>query len=177
MTPLPDSLDAICQVLTGGDFAIDGLDHPELGNCLLAETPHALVLCVESTWDTLGDTVAEAQAVLTHLAERNPSPRSWDLYLVVAIPQAASQTEDLLREQIEHDTRYARKFVLTGDATHTDAVTRALRPLLPLRISSNVTLSDPLDALRTELLGDGIEADLVDQALASYRDAGEIAIA
>jgi hypothetical protein len=176
MIRLADQLEPLARVLRAGDFAVDEVTFAELGACLLAETPHALVLCVVGDWETLPATIEEAQATLTNLAAQHPSPRSWDLYVVVSIGRSADEAEEILRERIEHDTRFARKFVLAGHVADDAAVERALRPLLPLRSAASVHLADPLDAVRTELLGAGVDSDVVDHALTSFRASGEIDI-
>jgi hypothetical protein len=174
---LADTLEPLAGVLRRGDFDVDAVQLDDLGSCLLAETPHALVLCVASEWETLTATVEEAQAALTNLAARHPSPRSWDLYVALCIERAADEAQEVLRERIEHDTRYARKFVLAGHAADDIAIGRALRPLLPLRETANVRLADPLDAVHTELVNADVDVDVVERAIASFRATGEIEIA
>ncbi len=174
MIRLVDELDPIGRVLMEGGYVVDALEIKDLGACLLAETPHALVLCVVGQWETLSNTVEDAQAELTNLSAQSPSPRSWDLYIVVRVEQDADQAHELDRERIEHDTRYARKFVLAGPETDATAIMRALCPLLPLRSTPNVSQVDPLDALRDSLLEQQVEPSLVEAALASFRRTGEI---
>jgi hypothetical protein len=177
MNQLSDTLESVARVLSRGRFDVDRLDLRGLGTCLLAETPHALVLCLVGDWDTLAATVDEAQAILTNLAAQHPSPRSWDLYLVVCVQRTANEAQELLREDLEHDTRYARKFVLAGRPAEDAAVERALRPLLPLRQAPSMELTDPLESVRSELLAHGADPDLVDKAMKSYRATGDIKIA
>lgn len=176
MIRLVDELDPLAGVLEQGGYEVDGLEISGLGSCLLAETPHALVLCVISDWQALTSTVEDAQAELTNLAAQHPSARSWDLYVVVWIEQDADEAREMLRERVEHDTRYARKFVLAGREADSNAIMRALRPLLPLRSTPNVGGEDQFDLLRAALLAQRVEADLVSAALTSFRDTGEIEI-
>jgi hypothetical protein len=173
---LVDELDPIRRVLMEGDYAVDARNIEDLGACLLAETPHALVLCVVGQWEMLSNTVEDAQAELTNISAEHPSPRSWDLYVVVRVEQGAEQAHELERERIEHDTRYARKFVLAGPQADVTAVRRALCPLLPLRSTPNLGQVEPLDALRDSLLEQQVEPGLVDAALASFRRTGEIEV-
>lgn len=176
MIRLVDELEPIAQVLADGGYDVDGIEIPELGSCLLAETPHALVLCVISDWDRLLGAVEDAQAELTNFAARHPSPRSWDLYVVVWIEQGPDDSHEFHRERVEHDTRYARKFVLAGRDAGADAIGRALRPLLPLRSTPRVSGEDQLDVLRVALLEQQVDSDLVSEALASFRDTGDIEV-
>jgi hypothetical protein len=173
---LADDLEPFARVLREGGFTVDGLKAERLGPSLLAETPHALVLCTRCTWETLHDTVEEGQAQLTHLSARHPSARTWDLYLVVVIAQVADEAHEIQRERVEHDTRYARKFVVAGPTTDDEALRRALRPLLPLRPTESVHLDDPLAAMRHQLLAGGQDAALVDKAVAFFRSNGEIKV-
>jgi hypothetical protein len=173
---LVDELDPVARVLEDGGYVVEALDVADLGTSLLAETPHALVLCVSCTWEALSNTVEEAQAELTNLSAKHPSPRSWDLYVVARIEQDADEAQEIQRERIEHDTRYARKFVLAGRGADADAVLRALRPLLPLRTAPSAKRGDPLDAMRDALLQSQIDPDVVAGALTSFRATGEILI-
>jgi hypothetical protein len=173
---LADDLEPFARVLRTGGFRVDGLEPERLGPSLVAETPHALVLCTRCTWETLEATVDEAQAELTHLSARHPSARSWDLYLVVSIAQSADEAHEIQRERVEHDTRYARKFVVAGPTTDDEALQRALRPLLPLRPTDSVHLDDPLAAMRDQLLAGGQDAEVIERALASFRSDGEVEV-
>jgi hypothetical protein len=169
-------LEPFARVLQEGQYNVDVIECEGLGSCVLAETSEALVLCVLGEWETLEPTVSEAQAELTHVAAREPSPRSWDLYVVVGIPQFADEAHEVRRERIEHDTRYARKFVVAGQWSDGDALRRALRPLLPLRSLASVHLDDPLSTMRAALLARDQDEALVDRALSSYRASGEIEV-
>jgi hypothetical protein len=171
-----DELEPIAQVLMEGGYDVDSLEIPELGSCLLAETPYALVLCIKSDWERLLSDVEDAQAELTNLAAPHPSPRSWDLYVVARIDQYANEAQELHRERVEHDTRFARKFVLVGRDANADSIARALRPLLPLRSTPSINGEDQMAALRVALLDQQIEADLVSAALRSFRETGKIEV-
>jgi hypothetical protein len=169
-------LQPLVRVLQEGRYSVEVLEVEGLGSCVLAETSDALVLCVLGEWETLERTVSEAQAELTHVAAREPSPRSWDLYVVVGIPQFADESHEVRRERIEHDTHYARKFVVAGAWSDGDALRRALRPLLPLRSTASVHLDDPLSTMRAALVARDQDEALVDRALSSYRASGEVEV-
>lgn len=176
MIRLVDELDPVARVLEDGGYIVEALDIDDLGPSLLAETPHALVLCITCTWEALSNTVEEAQAELTNLSARHPSPRSWDLYVVARIEQDPDEGQEIQRERIEHDTRYARKFVLAGGRADAETVMRALRPLLPLQATPSAKRGDPLDAMRDSLLQHDVDPALVASALTSFRETGEISI-
>ena len=157
----------VADALRGAGYDVaerDLADQP----AVLAETPYALVGCVELTgWDGLAERLFDVQAALTHVADEAPSVRSWDLYLVALVTDAASTpAHRAVAERIEADTRYARKFVHI--ALLTDALDRALRPLLPLRPPVAVALSEPLDDLLDELLELHVEQQVAKAAIASF---------
>ncbi|MGH2941271.1 MAG: hypothetical protein ACRDLN_00635 [Solirubrobacteraceae bacterium] len=169
-------LELFVRVLQEGHYNVDLIEFDDLGSCVLAETTQALVLCVVGKWETLERTVSDAQAQLTHVAARAPSPRNWDLYVVVGIPQVADESHEVGLERIEHDTRYARKFVVAGPWGDDDALRRALRPLLPLRSTARVHLDDPLSTMQAALLARDQDQAVVDRALSSYRASDEVEI-
>lgn len=168
----------LASALEAGGYAVQ---RGELAGepALLAETPYALVACMEvETCDGLADRVSDVQAALTQFAAQAPSPRQWDLYLLVhvLVPPTDPVNEALL-ETIEADTRYVRKFVRVAiDLDYSDAVDRALRPLLPLRPAAQFDLSDPLDTLRLELHGLKLSDDLASAALDAFERRGEVSV-
>jgi hypothetical protein len=166
-----DALEPLRAVLHDGGYAVEPQDLPALGLALLAETEHALVLCITAVWDTVEEDLEEAQARLTRLAAIHPSPRSWDLYVVAVI---TDDRDDPRREMLEGDTRYARKLILVGVGQSTTRAERALLSLLPLRPTARFTATDPLAGVRDELLAQGVEADVADTALASFVSAGRV---
>jgi hypothetical protein len=139
---------------------------------VLAESPYALVALIEvPSCANLFEDVGEAQAALTRIGAQAPSARSWDLYLLVHVLAVTNDpAEDLLIEEVEMDTRYARKFVRVAIGADDPDVDRALRPLLPLRQMSQFDLTDPLDALRAELYALDAPKDLVDTAIRSFQN-------
>ncbi len=139
---------------------------------LLAETIFALVMVVELPDEDVDRFVDEAQAHLTQLAATHPSPRRWDLYLVLAVKGDARRYE-AVRERFEHDTRYARKLVVTDDH---ERLGQLLSPLLPLRPLPDIALEEPEAAIRRELEMHGIDGDVVDAALSSFVRTGEVTI-
>src|SRR4051794_23092132 len=53
---------------------------------VLAETPYALVACVEFTeWENLDEHIFDVQGALTQFASSGPSARNWDLYVVALV--------------------------------------------------------------------------------------------
>jgi hypothetical protein len=167
-----DALEDCRAVLVAGEYDVDFSDDEALGPLLLAETLYALVMAVVVPEENTGHFVEDAQATLTRYAAVHPSPRSWDLYLVLVVP-GDDQRYDAARDAFESDTRYARKLVVAGDR---DATERLLRLLLPLRPVPEIELTDPLGAVRTKLIDAGIEAALADVAISSFAKTAEVRI-
>jgi hypothetical protein len=154
------------------------LDEHRLGEleATLATTPYALVACVEmGNWGDLEHRVADVQAELTAIDATAPSPRSWDLYLVVLVDApATSPAQRALVEALEGDTSYTRKFVHAGlDQAELD---QALRPLLPLRPPAKLEVAEPLEELRGELLAIGVEEETVEAAILSFKSEDEVGL-
>jgi hypothetical protein len=146
---------------------------------LLGETPYALVACMEAeSWDDLARRVSDVQAALTQLASQAPSPRRWDLYLVVhVLVRAASAAEEATADELEADTHYVRKFVRTAvDLERDGSLDRALRPLLPLRTTPEFDVTEPLDVLRQELHDLRLPDDVADAAIDAFRRGKEITV-
>jgi hypothetical protein len=165
-----DELEHCRAVLTQAGYDVDAREMDGLGPVLLAETLYALVMVAAVPEDDVERFVEDAQASLTHIAAIQPSPRSWDLYLVLVVD--ATRYDDI-REAFEADTRYARKLIVTGGRSQTE---RLLRPLLPFRAVPEVELTDPLRAVRDELLEAGVEEDLVAVAIGSFERTSEITV-
>lgn len=170
MIRVADELEHCRAVLTDAGYDLDAREINGLGPVLLAETLYALVMVAAVPEEGVERFVEDAQGSLTHIAAIHPSPRSWDLYLVLVVN--TSRYDDI-REAFEADTRYARKFVVTGERRQ---IERLLRPLLPLRAVPEVELTDSLQAVRDELLEAGVDKDLVDAAIASFERTSEITV-
>jgi hypothetical protein len=145
-------------------------------DAVLAETPYALVACIElDGWRHLDERVFDIQSALTRVAEESPSARAWDLYLVILVLASVRDASDrAAAESIEADTRYARKFVRFDVSKN--ALDQALRSLMPLRPPAALELSDPLGELRKELRSLRVADDIIDVAVDSFRrnDAVEV---
>ena len=171
-------LGTFAKVLGEAGYAVE-LRELASQDVLLAESPYALVAVMEATaWDGLVEHVSDVQASLTKLAETAPSVRRWDLYLFVHVTVSSGDpTEDIIAEEIESDTRYARKFVRAVlPADDVEALDRALRPLLPLRSPAAFDLSEPLDAVRRELRELKLPDQLADAAIDSFMQGKEVKV-
>jgi len=159
------------DILAGGGYEVGAR---ELGGVpiLLAETLYALVMVVEIPDEEVERFVEEAQAHLTQLAATHPSPRRWDLYLVLVV-EGDTRRYHAVRERFLNDTRYARKLVVTNDHRRLEQL---LRPLLPLRPLPDLALEDPLAAVRRQLQAEDIDPNLIDAAVRSFERTGEVTI-
>lgn len=103
--------------------------------------------------------LAAVQSALTHQMTMTRSELRWDLYVLVELQSAE---EDPVfqerREQLESDTRYARKIVRANIAhQQVGATERALAPFLPLSMPEPFDDLDPLKAMAVELRGQGVD--------------------
>jgi hypothetical protein len=172
LTPGADSSHAsVAEILRNGGFTVDERESDRLGSVLVAETPYALVIALVATWAELAARIDDAQAMLTRLAAEHPSPRSWDLYVVVSV-DGTHEDADVIRERLESDTRYARKLIAAGDMT----AERRLRALLPLRGLPQIERMDAFAELRARLIEAGIEPDAVGHAIHSFSTTGQVEV-
>jgi hypothetical protein len=167
-----DKLELAGSVLADGGFTLESREIDGLGCVIIAETIYALAMIISAPLNGLEERVDDAQAALTRLAAIHPSPRSWDLYLVLVVDDD-SQSHERIREIYESDTHYARKLVVGGDRKE---VERSLSSLLPLREIPEIELADPLTAVRDQLLAAATDPDLVEAAISSFARTSEIEI-
>ncbi len=173
MKTTPATLAPFGLVLEKAHYTVQTIEFDEIGVALAAETPYALVLCFQAEWDGLEQQVEQAQALLTQLAATHPSPRSWDTY-VVAVLENSDSRFDSVRERLESDTRYARKILAVATHGKGAEVERAIRLLLPLRLSPDFPQIDPLEAIRAELLELGVDTQVVSAAIEGFAQNSEV---
>jgi len=162
---------------SGYDVAFRSLGTAQ--SVLIAESPYALICCVEaSDWNILPTLVSDVQAELTQLAAGAPSARRWDLYLIIhVLVRPPGPAEEVIGEEIEADTHYARKYIRVVIPSHdAGALEKALRPLLPLHRVPEFDLVEPLEALRTELYELDISHEIADTALNAFSQNDEVIV-
>jgi hypothetical protein len=169
-------IEDLATFLASASYAVDIRPLGRFSRVLLAENPYALVACVETeTWSGLTEVVSDLQAELTHLARADASPKRWDLYVVVHVRAGELRSVDgVLIEQIESDTRFARKFVRVNMLRDPDVLDRALRPFLPLRAPMPLSVPNPMEVLRSELVDHGLDEALVEFVFDSFESTGEV---
>jgi hypothetical protein len=163
--------DDVSAVLTGGGFEVEGREFDGVGPVLIAETPLALVMAIELPAEDWTPLLEDAQARLTVLAAAHPSPRSWDLYLVLI--HGDSEEGHRARAAYEADTRYTRKLFVTGDR---ESIERSLRCLLPLHPLPEIKLADSLAAVHEKLLAAGVDPGVADTAISSFADSSKVQV-
>lgn len=168
------SLDEIAAAFVHGGYVTERSKLAERP-AVLAESPYAFIGCVElPDFAQLEERVFDVQADLTRRAALGPSARNWDLYLLVHVTAPADTRDRSEMEAIEADTRYARKLV--HDALAPAELDRALRPLLPLRQVDSIDLVDPLALMREELHATALDPELVELAIATFRQDGAVRV-
>lgn len=161
------------DTLASGGYAVEVRELTSVGQVLIAETAYALVMGIRIPADAPPDFVEDAQAELTRLAATRPSARIWDLYLLLIV-DASDTHGTALRERYEHDVRYCRKLVVSGNQ---ERVQQLLRPLLPLAPLPELAVDDPLSSVRSHLLCAQVPADVVERSIRSFELTGEVEIA
>jgi hypothetical protein len=81
----PDSFECAGKILQEGGFVVEDRHLENLGKIIIAENDYSLVVVITDPWDAFSERIEDAQAELTRLAAIHPSPRRWDLYLVLDV--------------------------------------------------------------------------------------------
>lgn len=158
-----------CDVETIGPFP----------RVLIAEDPYTVLLVVETnSTDDLEVVASDAQAELTKLvADREDPAKRWDLYVVLHVRTTSLTAVDTATvEKVSSDTAYARKLVRINLSSEELALTRALRPFLPIHHSGEVDYGDPLRRLAQTMVSLGTPQTDVDSAFSSFYESGEVTI-
>jgi hypothetical protein len=88
MIRVADELEHCRAILHDAGYDLDAREIDGLGPVLLAETLYALVMVAAVPEGDVERFVEDAQGTMTHIAAIHPSPRSWDLYLVLVVDTA-----------------------------------------------------------------------------------------
>ncbi len=163
--------------LEDADYNCEMTSVPTSSRVLLAENPYSLIAIVEmDVWDSVEQSVFDVQSELSRLvAESTDAEKRWDMYVLVHLRTPSPSAVDVRAvEALEADTRYARKFVRWNLENSREELDRALRPFLPLRAATAFESQDVLQLLHRALATEGIEADLAESAIESFRLRGEV---
>ena len=134
-----------------------------------------------------GDTLDElqlvestaTQALLGRLGGLDGGAKRWDGYLVLLTPQRWSRVDMRDRVEFVYNTRGIRRLIGAElipdeDGDIEDAVTRVLRPFLPLRDPLEARLDDLDEALIAALIVNGVDPDSAPRYVAAYRARGSL---
>jgi hypothetical protein len=146
---------------------------------LIAEDPYTVLLIVETdNTDNLEVVASDAQSELTKLvADREDPSKRWDLYVVLHVRTTSLTAVDVATvERVSSDTTYARKLVRINMSSEELALTRALRPFLPIHHAGEVDYGDPLQRLAQTMVRLGTPQTDVDSAFSSFHVSGQVKI-
>jgi hypothetical protein len=120
------------------------------------------------------DGVAEdlVAAVAAHAERLDPSPRIWDLTVIVLVRSSLSAEDRETAVPWATETRYARRVLAVGVTSH--SLQRALAPILPLVVSPTERPMAEPSALLLQALADSVGADLAEAAVRSFEATGRI---
>jgi hypothetical protein len=146
------------------------------GTVLLAEDENnVVVVAAVISPPQIIDVEPLVSRVLTErLVEAHVPEKRWDGYVVLLCAQTADSDQTEALAGLANNLRQLRRVVRVGVEPTRAAVSRALRPLLPLPTPvSSGALTDPLELLRGRLLRDGLDPEAVHDVLEDFKiDAG-----
>jgi hypothetical protein len=111
-----------------------------------------------------------SKALTKRLGSVDTGPKKWDGYVVLLTAQQGQDgtTDDLFH--LMYNLHQIRRIVRVGVVPTIAGVERALRALLSLpETTENLSIDDPLDAMESRLVADGIDPTAVDEALTAFR--------
>jgi hypothetical protein len=175
-------LEVAQQVLEHAGFAVriellEGSDR----SWLLAENElFALGAIAGDTLEALQPVETTAtRMLLSRLGGLNDGAKRWDAYLVLLTPQRWSNLDSRNRVELAYNTRGIRRLIgaelSLGDESDVErAVTRVLRPFLPLGDPIGAGLEDLDDALVEALIVNGVDSEEAPRYVAAYRATGSL---
>ncbi|WP_162602361.1 hypothetical protein [Nocardioides daejeonensis] len=105
----------------------------------------------------------------TRVAEAGPASKRWDTFAVLLCAQGAAREQTEALANITNNLRQVRRLVRVEVEPTKAALSRALRPLLPLPEPPHYgALREPLKELENLLRADGIEQDLITSVLTDF---------
>ena len=119
------------------------------------------------------------QTLLSRLGGLDGGAKRWDGYLVLLTPQRWSNVDSRDRVELVYNTRGIRRLIgaqliADEDGDVEDAVTRVLRPFLPLRDPLGAGLEDLDEALVSALIVNGVDPESAPRYVAAYRARGSL---
>lgn len=136
---------------------------------LIENEDNVAVVAAPVTLDHLFEAEPRVSRLLSErLVSGPPSRKRWDAFVVFLCAQAASADETEPISDLVNNLRFARRLVRIGVTPTKAAVSRSLRPLLPIPIAATDKLSDPLDELYRILLDDGLDPNEIQASLRDF---------
>lgn len=162
-------LDLAETVLAGAGYEIQR-SRVGLESVLLVENDENVALIAAPvTLDHLFEMEPEVSRVLSErLVAGPPNRKRWDAFVVFLCAQSASSEQTEPISDLVNNLRFARRLVRIAVEPTKAAVSRSLRPLLPLPAASISQLEDPLRELQRTLVRDGLDPALVETALQDF---------
>jgi hypothetical protein len=181
-TPREALLEAAGHVLERAHFAvrIESLTGSDQAWLLAENELFALGAIEGETLDDLERVESTAaQALLSRFGNLERGAKRWDAYLLLLTPQSWSSLDDRNRVEFVYNTRGIRRLIgadLIADETGDirEAVTRVLRPFLPLGEPLGGALADLDDALINSLVVNGVEREDAQRYVAAFRVSGSL---
>ena len=129
-----------------------------------------VVAALITTQDVLQAEPDISKALTARLGSVDPGPKRWDGYVVLL---TAQQSQDDAVEDLFHLTynlHQIRRIVRVGVTPTIAGVERALRALLRLpEATGGGVIADPLGAMQSRLIADGLDSDVVGEAMTAFR--------
>jgi hypothetical protein len=119
---------------------------------------------------------ALTRVLVDRLSDRTVEAKKWDGYVVIL--SSSHPDDDATRAlfNITYNLNQVRRVIRVGIEPTTASVSRGLRAVLPLsQTHVEEILTDPMEALRSRLVADGLNPDQVDEAILGFGpDYGDI---
>ena len=156
-----------------------GIEIPYLSS--LDEWPFISTLLVifqiYSDWVALRAGADELEVVVADLLSRaDNTPKSWDVYLLLAC-RSEIESNDEFNElaSLLYDVRGTRKIVKTGVQDDLNSMKDMLKPFMSLTDASVAAKSrDPLGLLSQSMVDEGVDSNVLEQMISTYRTSGTI---
>ncbi len=138
---------------------------------LLAEDPDNVITAsaVLSADDAQTIEPLLTRVLVDRLSDRSLESKKWDGYVIIL---SSTRPDDDATEAlfgITYNVNQVRRLIRVGIEPTTASVARGLRAILPLSHTRvDLILTDPLVALQTRLIADGLDSEQVEQALIAF---------
>jgi hypothetical protein len=167
-----DELLAIADtVLTSDGYATSSASVGGFPTLLAEDEDNVLIVAALITVrDVLRIEPDISKALTNRLGSVELGPKKWDGYVVLltAQPGQSDTTDDLFH--LTYNLLQIRRIVRVGVSPTIAGVERALRALLRLpKAADSLGVDDPLSAMQSRLVADGLDPVAVDEAVTAFR--------